>query len=95
MVQIQAGAIRKNALGRRGERAVARDLSEGGQEALLSDVPVGFSSVVDGSGLLLGLMNESGSGWPTYTIGYGKDFKDDELMKPPNRQGSLGATHIH
>jgi len=47
---------------------------------LLSDVPVGLllSGGVD-SGLLLGLMNLYGNSWPTYTVGYGTSFKDDEL----------------
>jgi asparagine synthase (glutamine-hydrolysing) len=47
---------------------------------LLSDVPVGLllSGGID-SGLLLGLMNLFGNAWPTYTVGYGKSFKDDEL----------------
>lgn len=48
---------------------------------LLSDVPVGLllSGGMD-SGLLLGLMNLYGKSWPTYTVGYGKQFKDDELV---------------
>ena len=48
---------------------------------LLSDVPVGLllSGGVD-SGLLLGLMKLNGNGWPTYTVGYGRGFKDDELI---------------
>jgi asparagine synthase (glutamine-hydrolysing) len=47
---------------------------------LISDVPVGLllSGGVD-SGLLLALMNHSGSSWPTYTVGYGSTFVDDEL----------------
>jgi asparagine synthase (glutamine-hydrolysing) len=47
---------------------------------LLSDVPVGLllSGGID-SGLLLGLMSLFGNSWPTYTVGYGKSFKDDEL----------------
>lgn len=47
---------------------------------LLSDVPLGLllSGGID-SGLLLGLMNLYGSSWPTFTVGYGKSFKDDEL----------------
>lgn len=47
---------------------------------LLSDVPVGLllSGGMD-SGLLLGLMKLYGESWPTYTVGYGKGFKDDEL----------------
>ena len=48
---------------------------------LLSDVPVGLllSGGID-SGLLLGLMNLYGNDWPTYTVGYGKSFSDDELV---------------
>ncbi len=48
---------------------------------LLSDVPVGLllSGGID-SGLLLGLMSGYGNAWPTYTVGYGKSFKDDELI---------------
>ena len=48
---------------------------------LISDVPVGLllSGGVD-SGLILGLMKEFGDSWPTYTVGYGADFADDELV---------------
>jgi asparagine synthase (glutamine-hydrolysing) len=47
---------------------------------LLSDVPVGLllSGGID-SGLLLSLMKLNGNNWPTFTVGYGKSFKDDEL----------------
>jgi asparagine synthase (glutamine-hydrolysing) len=47
---------------------------------LISDVPVGLllSGGVD-SGLLLGLMNMQGNSWPTFTVGYGESFRDDEL----------------
>ncbi len=47
---------------------------------LLSDVPVGLllSGGMD-SGLLLGLMRLYGEAWPTYSVGYGNSFKDDEL----------------
>ncbi len=47
---------------------------------LLSDVPVGIllSGGVD-SNLLLGLMNLQGEAWPTFTVGYGSSFKNDEL----------------
>src|ERR1700730_18386874 len=47
---------------------------------LISDVPVGLllSGGID-SGLLLSLMNLNGSSWPTYTVGYGSTFADDEL----------------
>jgi asparagine synthase (glutamine-hydrolysing) len=47
---------------------------------LISDVPVGLllSGGVD-SGLLLGLMNMQGHSWPTFTVGYGESYRDDEL----------------
>lgn len=47
---------------------------------LLSDVPVGLllSGGID-SGLLLALMSRYGQDWPTYTVGYGQDYRDDEL----------------
>jgi asparagine synthase (glutamine-hydrolysing) len=61
---------------------------------LLSDVPVGLllSGGLD-SGLLLGLMNERGSGWPTFTIGYGSSFKDDELADAAETAAIFGANH--
>jgi asparagine synthase (glutamine-hydrolysing) len=48
---------------------------------LISDVPVGLllSGGID-SGLLLGLMNLQGGSWPTFTVGYGESFRDDELI---------------
>jgi len=47
---------------------------------LVSDVPLGLllSGGLD-SGLLLALMNNYGKNWKTFTVGYGKDFSDDEL----------------
>ena len=47
---------------------------------LVSDVPVGLllSGGID-SALLLALMNENGTGWPTYSVGYGEGYVDDEL----------------
>jgi asparagine synthase (glutamine-hydrolysing) len=61
---------------------------------LLSDVPVGLllSGGLD-SGLLLGLMNERGREWPTFTIGYGAGFKDDELVDAAKTAASFGAKH--
>jgi asparagine synthase (glutamine-hydrolysing) len=57
---------------------------------LLSDVPVGLllSGGVD-SGLLLGLMSQEGESWPTFTVGYGSAFKQDEL-----REAAQTAKHF-
>jgi asparagine synthase (glutamine-hydrolysing) len=62
---------------------------------LLSDVPVGIllSGGLD-SGLLLALMNEQGSRWPAYTIGYGANFEDDELADAKKTASVLGARHV-
>jgi asparagine synthase (glutamine-hydrolysing) len=62
---------------------------------LLSDVPVGvlLSGGLD-SGLLLALMNEHGSKWPAYTVGYGDTFKDDELTEAAETASLLGARHV-
>jgi len=62
---------------------------------LLADVPVGIllSGGLD-SGLLLALMNEQGCDWPAYTIGYGKNFADDELADAAESAKLLGAKHI-
>jgi asparagine synthetase B (glutamine-hydrolysing) len=61
---------------------------------LLSDVPVGLllSGGLD-SGLLLALMNERGREWPTFTIGYGSGFKDDELKDAAETAALFGAKH--
>jgi asparagine synthase (glutamine-hydrolysing) len=61
---------------------------------LLSDVPVGLllSGGLD-SGLLLGLMNERAREWPTFTIGYGKGFKNDELADAAETATAFGARH--
>ncbi len=50
------------------------------KQHLISDVPVGLllSGGLD-SGLLLGLMSQYGADWRTYTVGFGNDFKQDEL----------------
>lgn len=62
---------------------------------LISDVPVGLllSGGLD-SGLLLALMNRYGKGWPAYTVGYGKTFKDDELADAAETASLLGARLI-
>jgi len=61
---------------------------------LLSDVPIGLllSGGLD-SGLLLALMNERGSEWPTFTIGYGNRFKDDELADAAETAVHFNAKH--
>lgn len=62
---------------------------------LLSDVPVGLllSGGVD-SGLLLGLMNQSGSAWPTFSVGYGKAlYAGDELGEAARTAAHFGARH--
>jgi asparagine synthase (glutamine-hydrolysing) len=62
---------------------------------LTADVPVGIllSGGLD-SALLLALMNEYGRNWPAYTIGYGKQFADDELQSAAKTALHLGARHI-
>ena len=61
---------------------------------LISDVPVGLllSGGLD-SGLLLALMNLNGSSWPTYTVGYGSSFADDELEDAAETARVLGSKH--
>jgi asparagine synthase (glutamine-hydrolysing) len=61
---------------------------------LISDVPVGLllSGGID-SGLLLGLMNLSGTSWPTYTVGYGSSYADDELADGAETARILGSNH--
>jgi asparagine synthase (glutamine-hydrolysing) len=61
---------------------------------LLSDVPVGLllSGGLD-SGLLLGLMSLYGKSWPTYTVGYGRAFKDDELVDAAETARLFSATN--
>jgi asparagine synthase (glutamine-hydrolysing) len=61
---------------------------------LISDVPVGLllSGGMD-SALLLSLMNLTGSSWPTYTVGYGSSFADDELVDAADTARRFGANH--
>ncbi len=62
---------------------------------LISDVPVGLllSGGVD-SGLLLALMNLYGTNWPTYTVGYGSVFADDELADANETARMMGSRHV-
>ncbi len=61
---------------------------------LISDVPVGLllSGGLD-SGLLLALMNLNGDSWPTYTVGYGSSFADDELADGAETARALKSKH--
>lgn len=61
---------------------------------LISDVPVGLllSGGIDSS-LLLALMNLNGKAWPTYTVGYGSSFADDELSDAAETARALGSNH--
>src|SRR5437588_5540510 len=85
--------------GRKEEKEAAEELLELYRGAvkrhLLSDVPVGIllSGGID-SGLLLALMNEQGGPWPTYTIGYGESFHDDELTDAAETAKILRAKHV-
>jgi len=64
------------------------------QRQLISDVPVGLllSGGID-SGLLLALMNLYGSSWPTYSVGYGSSFADDELAAAAETAHTLSSRH--
>lgn len=64
------------------------------QRHLISDVPVGLllSGGID-SGLLLALMNLYGTSWPTYTVGYGSSFADDELADGADTARELASVH--
>jgi asparagine synthase (glutamine-hydrolysing) len=61
---------------------------------LISDVPVGLllSGGID-SGMLLALMNLNGKSWPTYSIGYGSSYADDELADAAETARVLGSNH--
>jgi asparagine synthase (glutamine-hydrolysing) len=61
---------------------------------LISDVPVGLllSGGMD-SGMLLWLMNLNGKSWPTYTVGYGSSYADDELKDAAETARLLGSKH--
>ena len=61
---------------------------------LISDVPVGLllSGGLD-SALLLALMNMNGTRWPTYTVGYGSTFSDDELKDAEITAQLLASNH--
>jgi asparagine synthase (glutamine-hydrolysing) len=61
---------------------------------LLSDVPVGLllSGGMD-SALLLALMSGEGGAWPTYTIGYGSSFADDEIADAEETARFFSSRH--
>ena len=62
---------------------------------LISDVPVGLllSGGIDSS-LLLALMNLDGDSWPTYTVGYGADFAQDELHDAARTAAHFSSRHV-
>jgi asparagine synthase (glutamine-hydrolysing) len=45
------------------------------------------------SGLLLGLMSAEAKGWPTFTVGYGSGYKDDELGDAAQSAATFSARH--
>ncbi len=61
---------------------------------LVSDVPLGLllSGGID-SGLLLALMNECGTDWPTYSVGYGSSYLQDELVDAAETARILKSRH--
>jgi asparagine synthase (glutamine-hydrolysing) len=61
---------------------------------LISDVPLGLllSGGMDSS-LLLSLMSELGGKWPTFTVGYGSSFADDELEDAARTARFYGTEH--
>lgn len=62
---------------------------------LISDVPLGLllSGGID-SGLLLALMSLYGDSWPTFTVGYGSNFKDDELDDAAETAGVFSTSNV-
>lgn len=61
---------------------------------LVSDVPVGLllSGGID-SALLLALMDENGGDWPTYSVGYGESYAQDELADAAETARVLKSRH--
>jgi len=64
------------------------------QRHLISDVPVGLllSGGID-SALLLALMNLYGKAWPTYTVGFGSSYAQDELVDGAETAKELDSAH--
>lgn len=64
------------------------------QRHLISDVPVGLllSGGID-SALLLALMNLYGKSWPTYTVGFGTSYAQDELVDGAETAKELHSAH--
>ena len=69
------------------QRAVKRQL--------VSDVPVGLllSGGMD-SGLLLSLMRQENTEWPTFSVGYGTSFKDDEIHLAAQTAAYFSAKNV-
>jgi asparagine synthase (glutamine-hydrolysing) len=62
---------------------------------LISDVPLGLllSGGLD-SNLLLALMSELGTSRNTYTVGYGRNFADDELGEAAQMAAAMHSPHV-
>lgn len=76
------------------EQRLAELYQQAVKRQLVSDVPVGLllSAGID-SALLLALMNNHGSAWPTFTVGYGRSFVDDEIEQAAETARLLGSDH--
>ncbi len=68
--------------------------TEAVRRQLMSDVPLGLllSGGVD-SALLLAMMNKHGHEWPTFTVGYGAGYANDELADAAETARLFGARH--
>jgi len=75
------------------EEVLAR-YTEAVRRQLMSDVPVGLllSGGVD-SALLLALMNKHGAAWRTFSVGYGSEYANDELVDAGQTARLFGAQH--
>lgn len=74
------------------EEQLLMHYKEAVERHLISDVKVGLllSGGIDSS-LLLALMKLFGENWSTYTVGYGDEFKDDELSDASYTAKILGV----
>jgi asparagine synthase (glutamine-hydrolysing) len=68
--------------------------TEAVRRQLVSDVPLGLllSGGID-SALLLALMSRHGGPWPTFTVGFGPGYANDELSDAAATAAIFGADH--